>query len=616
MPARPWIPAALFAALLIVLAPSWSRAQSTVVTGGYDAMGAWPLCGNYFTSAPDALDCPDSRHGSLFHRDDTNDTFGPRLIGTRYDWHRGLDLDTDGQTNRFVYAYSCGVVVDVDTSDGRPNYSVTLRHHRDETCSGTLPTATTPCGANGCYYTRYKHLQNVFVAEGDTVDRGELLGGSGANCEFDPSVTDPQLPRTCDKVGSSKVCTCTPVSTYAGACPNPDANGQCPDFNPVRYQCSAADSSQADCYEHVHFEVRDSYGSASPGKGYSQRKAIHPLTALPYDNSDTSDIQLAFVGSVNAAPEVTVDVTMANTDHSGYSGGFPEADMDLQRVEVEIYENKTTHLALIDQQSASAFTTPDHDAYEVSPPFIDFVGRSRQYNYEHTSSNCGPGHMDAETCLEYDLTFVDTGSHPSPFASTDRCFPSSYDADYHLEGQLLDPAEVADPSIDCDDITVLDSAVGDFNGIELAPGNFNFSSPDYELRVTFKDLDNPSSLSKRCVRAFAIDARGVVNSTLEAGHCTVTNLPPAPTSVDVEPMLCFNYNIVSWSAVPAATYYRVYTSTSSNFFPATFRAQTASTHQVLQLNGTHHVRVHACNAAGCSSGTVGDEPTGSIPWCY
>ena len=136
---------ALWLAVLMACALT-STAGAQLVTGGYDANAAWPLCGNLFETQPDALDCPSSRHGNILHRDDTNDTFGPRLIGTRYDWHRGVDVDTDGLTNRMVYASTCGVVVEVDTSAGRPNYSVTLRHYRDEICNGGPPPAGHPVG--------------------------------------------------------------------------------------------------------------------------------------------------------------------------------------------------------------------------------------------------------------------------------------------------------------------------------------------------------------------------------------------------------------------------------------------------------------------------------------
>ena len=601
----------LFLAALACLAFAAS-ADAQLSTGGYDPNSAWPLCGNLFTTSPDALNCPSARHGDPNHRDDTNDTFGPRLIGSRYDWHRGIDLDTDGGTNRIVYAATCGVVIDVDLSNGRPNYAVVLRHHRNESCSSGPPSATADCGINGCYYTRYKHLQNVFVNVGDTVDRGEALGGSGANCEFDPAVTDPNLPRTCDKVGSSKVCTCTPIAgaTYSGTCPVPTLpGGICPtSFNPVRYQCSAADSSQADCYEHVHFEVRDSYGQNSPGRGHSQRKAIHPLTALPYDNDDgADDVDLTITSSVTTTPSVTVRVELENSDFTGSPSPTSTSDMDLQRVEIEVYENMTSYLQLIDQASASPSLTADLEPYQVSPPYIDFVGRSRQYTYENTTNNCGnTTDIDAPTCLDYD-DFRSGGTFASPF-SGHRCFPTSYDADYHVESPVYDPTELADPMVDCEDVTILETDVGQFNGIRLAPANFNFSSQDYILTVNFDDLDNPSNLANRCVKVFAVDARDEESPKIQAGNCSTVSIPPRPSSVDVDRLLCYGHNVVDWPTTSGATEYEVWTANSNNFWLASRHSTTSNTYQVLNVSRTTYVWVKACNAAGCSSARAGNQP--------
>ncbi|MEM9557795.1 MAG: M23 family metallopeptidase [Acidobacteriota bacterium] len=544
--------------------------------GGYDTAGAWPLCGNYYndSAGATATSCPSSRMGSTAHRDRTNDAFGPRLRAGDYNWHRGIDLDTDGAIGRSVFAYSCGEVVRVEGDE--PNRAVVIQHFRNYDCTGTRPTT---CGTDGCYFSRYKHLDDVLVSEQDPhewVDRGAKIGTSGINCEYTGNL-DGDGRLECDKPHSSTHCYC---DASTGVCDS--------------------GVSGVSCFEHVHFEVRDSYGSV--GSGRSQRRVVHPLAVLPYNNTaGAGDITLSFDTVVTSSPlQVTLDLSMPNTDMSnGGMSGISSTDNDLARVEIEVYENMGTWLYPVTQPNPGAlYTTPEGDAYQVHPPFLDFRERSRQYNYENSPST-----------LPFS-DFRNDGTYESPFADTtgthyDSSFPASYDADYHLGATVAS-----------------NDKRGDFNGIEVEPADYNFGDATYDLEVKFKRLTGPSDLSKLCLKAFAVDARGVSTDKVEWGDCDTTPPPPpppaAPVWVDVQSALCYGLNDIDWPAVSGATFYEVWLSPRSSFSGSWLDAKTTMTGHFVNVSAVDrrlYVRVRACNAGGCGAFRNGDEPADYLHGC-
>lgn len=146
--------------------------------GEMDPSAAWPLCGRISENPPpnwqETDGCPADRFGNPNFTDARLAyTFGPRLLasgGDRYDFHRGLDIPTPLGTP--IFAAADGVV---QTAGIHPSYEdpvIRIRHYR--------PGKTTCSGGGGCYNTLYMHVSNWIVSEGQTVQKGQLIGHTGA----------------------------------------------------------------------------------------------------------------------------------------------------------------------------------------------------------------------------------------------------------------------------------------------------------------------------------------------------------------------------------------------------------------------------------------------------
>ena len=95
------------------------------------------------------------------------DPYGPRILGSRYDFHRGIDLQQPLGTP--VYAITAGqVVLALSTQPGDDNDKLgkyVVIAHEDE---------------NGePFQTKYQHLDSYSVQEGDELAQGEQLGTVG-----------------------------------------------------------------------------------------------------------------------------------------------------------------------------------------------------------------------------------------------------------------------------------------------------------------------------------------------------------------------------------------------------------------------------------------------------
>ncbi len=399
----------LLALIVFCLTPATPAAAA----GSYDSAPAWPLCGRITENPPagwvESDGCPSTRWGSSAYSDEPiSDTFGPRLLGTAHDFHRGLDIDTPWDTP--VFAMAAGEVKKI--SSGSTNITLTLRH---------WPAGYTKCGAaGGCYHTRYVHLSSVVsgLEKGDEVDKGQLIGYTGA--------------------------------------------------------------SSATATPHLHFEVRDA-PSQDP-YSYWQRDCIHPLAVLPYADAGAANMSLdvAVDDTSPTNPLVTVEVSMP-----------VEVELDLNRVEVTVYENTAGLVEVAQTAHVTTGTTPETTPYDVDPPWFDMQVWNRQYTYKDSSSSSSIPYSDFET----------GGAYESPYAS-DPGFPTGYDAGYHL-----DAATASDPSI------------GDFNGALIAPENLTSSSTHYVVAFAFTELAGPSDADDLCVEATATDVLGNSTSTL-AGNCS------------------------------------------------------------------------------------------------
>lgn len=258
-----------FLALLAIGLSQQSVAQSM------DPNAIWPLCGRITENPPggwQASDgCPSERFGDPGYNDaPLSATFGPRPLGSqsdRYDFHRGLDIATDEGTPFF--AVTDGEVKIAGDHSSYYDPLVKVRHYR--------PGSTTCTDGGGCYNSYYLHISEWVVSVGDTVQKGQLLGYTGA--------------------------------------------------------------SSASGWEHLHFELRDA-PDFDVFSGWS-RDAVQPFHILPYSAPNNTNIVFDSVdasdpGAVVAEVSVTsnrydlVSVEMAVFDSQGQEitqpGNTPNAN--------------------------------------------------------------------------------------------------------------------------------------------------------------------------------------------------------------------------------------------------------------------------------------------------
>lgn len=219
-------------------------------------------------------------------------------------------------------------------------------------------------------------------------------------------------------------------------------------------------------FPHLHFEIRDAPGTHDAYSAW-QRDAIHPLQVLPYPDTGTANFDLAIhaVLTEPLQPVVTVSVTSPN-----------HAELDLQRVEVEVYRRDGSGWQLIDQPLAQPVgTTPEGTGYDLNTPWFDMVTWNRQYSYKNSSSYPWSN-------------FRQGGAYESPYAAG---LPILYDPNVHL-----------------DQAHANNDRAGYFNGITLAPDPFNTQSESYTLTLTFHQLTGDAVPENLCFKARALDIRG------------------------------------------------------------------------------------------------------------
>ncbi|MFP2909868.1 hypothetical protein ACLESD_33480 [Pyxidicoccus sp. 3LFB2] len=76
--------------------------------------------------------------------------------------------------------------------------------------------------------------------------------------------------------------------------------------------------------------------------------------------------------------------------------------------------------------------------------------------------------------------------------------------------------------------------------------------------------------------------------------------PPAAPTLTVRSQLCNGWNDVSWTAMPGATEYRLYSHTSNIPADSVMQFQGPGTAYTMNVSGTTYLWVKACNGAGCS----------------
>ncbi len=221
-------------------------------------------------------------------------------------------------------------------------------------------------------------------------------------------------------------------------------------------------------FPHLHFEIRDAPGTHDAYSAW-QRDAIHPLQVLPYLDTGAANFQLTMLAMLDDPlhPELTVSVSSPN-----------HVELDLQRVEVEVYRRDGNGWQLIAQPNTQAVgATPEGTGYDKETPWFDMVDWNRQYSYKNSS-----GYPWSSFRLG--------GVYESPYAAV---LPVLYDPNVHLDQ--------ASPHND---------RAGLFNGLTIAPQPFNTQSESYILTLTFHQLtgDAAAGNGNLCFKARVLDIWG------------------------------------------------------------------------------------------------------------
>ena len=121
---------------------------------GSEGPPVWPISG---TAEPQRL----------------SSSFGPRLQGATdpvYDFHRGIDIPIPLGTE--IHAMQAGVVRRAGNDPDYADMLIQIEHVK--------PGASDDCASGGCYWSNSIHLSEACVSIGDRVERGEVVGLSGA----------------------------------------------------------------------------------------------------------------------------------------------------------------------------------------------------------------------------------------------------------------------------------------------------------------------------------------------------------------------------------------------------------------------------------------------------
>lgn len=122
--------------------------------GDDDAETIWPISG---VTGPQRL----------------SSSFGPRLQGATnpiYDFHRGIDIPAPRGTE--VHAIRAGVVRRAGNDPAYADMVVQIEHVK--------PGQSDDCARGGCYWSNSLHLSEAKVEKGQRVERGQVVGLSGA----------------------------------------------------------------------------------------------------------------------------------------------------------------------------------------------------------------------------------------------------------------------------------------------------------------------------------------------------------------------------------------------------------------------------------------------------
>jgi murein DD-endopeptidase MepM/ murein hydrolase activator NlpD len=313
-------------------------AAGQVIAGETDPDTIWPLCGRITENPPPGWrkqkGCPESRFGNPAYSDAPfSATFGPRPLGSendRYDFHRGVDIPTPIGTPIFAIADG-----NVEIAGNHSSYSdplIKLRHYR--------PGFSTCTSGAGCYHSFYLHVDDWVVAEDDSVEKGQLIGYSGA--------------------------------------------------------------SGASGFAHVHFEVRDA--PAFDVFSAWSRDAVHPFGVVPYaatnntsiifnsvDATDVDAITAEITVTSNRYDLVAVSMTVfdANQQSVTQPGDVPDANGYL------------VHPSAFDMELGNFMYSHKNSSGYPWSSYGQGGANECPYHADHGSSYNGNVHLDAQDPADF-----------------------------------------------------------------------------------------------------------------------------------------------------------------------------------------------------------------------
>ena len=258
-------------------------------------------------------------------------TFGPRLKASEdLRYDFHRGIDIPCDCETPLHAIADGVIRLAGDYSFYSDRVVQIRHYKP----GSGGSCTNEDGVNtGCYYSNYLHLTSV--AENPETGQPYQVGDSVQKGD---------------------------VIAYSGESGIEDSG----DCNP-----------NGGGFNHLHFEIREG--------GINQRHTIHPLQVLPYPDTGASSLALG-ITSVDAAASKRWDVAASVT--------LPQTvELDLNRVEVTVYDSSSGSLVQVDQHaydmydwnfqfSLSQMDDPDFNGVTVVP--ARFNARSSSYDIAFT----------------------------------------------------------------------------------------------------------------------------------------------------------------------------------------------------------------------------------------
>lgn len=324
--------------LLALAAFAATLHMETVLAQATDTSPAWPLCGRITENPPpgwqDDDGCPVERFGNAAHSDAPfSSTFGPRPLGSqndRYDFHRGVDIATP--TGTPIFAISDGEVKIAGDHSSYSDPLIKLRHYR--------PGATTCSNGGGCYHSYYLHISDWVVAVDDAVQKGQLIGYTGA--------------------------------------------------------------SGASGFQHLHFELRDA--PAFDVFSAWSRDAVHPFGVLPYlvpnntaitfgavDTSDPDMVTAEVTVASNRYDLVSVDITVLDSEGAEVPQAGDTPDLNGYHVLPPFYDMNAWNFEYSHKDSSN-FPWED---YGTSGPY------ECPYHDDHGPSYSAHVHMDQQDPGDY-----------------------------------------------------------------------------------------------------------------------------------------------------------------------------------------------------------------------